>query len=117
MALDTVQDYLDRSRALLQDTIEPYRYGDDLLVSALNLAIMEARRIRPDMFESYLGSALPEYSTASLTDDVDIDVQYRSAFMYYMVGHAQLEDQEDNSDARATVFLNKFTAQLRTIEA
>ncbi len=117
MALGTVQDYLDRSRALLQDTIEPYRYDDETLVTALNMAIMEGRRIRPDLFESYLGGDLPEYLTSALTTSVDIDVQYRSAFLYYMVGHAQLSDNEDNSDARATVFLNKFTAQLRTIEA
>jgi hypothetical protein len=117
MALDTVQDYLDRARVLLQDKVEPYRYDDETLVAALNMAILEGRRIRPDLFEAYLNTTLPEYSEGSLATEVDIDVQYRTAFVYYMVGHAQLQDDESTNDQRATVFLNKFTAQLRTIEA
>lgn len=117
MALTTVQDYLDRCRVLLQDTIVPYRYADTDLVAALDMAIMEARRIRPELFQSYFGAALPQYSGGSMSANVDIDVQYRTAFMYYMVGHAQLQDDENTTDARATVFLQKFVAQLRTVDA
>lgn len=117
MALDTVQDYVTRSRTLLQDKIEPYRYGDDDLVAALNEGIMEGRRIRPDLFQAYLGEDLPEYSVAAMTTEVDIDPQYRTAFVYYMCGNAQLQDDENSEDARASMFLQKFTAQLRTIDA
>lgn len=117
MALDTVQDYLDRCRFLLQDTVATYRYSDDNLVEALNMAIMDGRRIRPDLFQDYLGTDLPEYSSAALSTEVDIDPQYRVAFVYYMCGIAQLTDDENNQDARATVFLNKFTAQLRSVDA
>lgn len=113
--LDTVAEYLTRARVLLQDQIVPYRYSDDELVEALNLAILEARRIRPDLFLSL--DALPEYSSGATSTLVTIDQMYRSAFLYYMVGHAQLRDEEDTSDSRAAVFMNKFIAQLSTVQA
>lgn len=118
-ALSTVQKYVDRSRALLQDTSAPYRYSDADLVAALNLAIIEARRLRPDLMRSFFRAVdgLPEYSESSLSAEVEIDVQYRMAFVYYIVGHTQLRDEEDVTDARASVFLNKFTSQLLAIQS
>lgn len=112
--LDTVAEYLTRARVLLQDTISPYRYTDDELVEGLNLAILEARRIRPDLF---LSNVLPEYSSASTATAVSVDYQYRVAMLYYIIGHATLRDQEEATDARAAVFLNKFISQLTTIQA
>jgi hypothetical protein len=115
MALDTVQDYVDRARVLLLDETTPYRYSDDSLVEALNLAILEMRRIRPDAMMSYFRTSLPSYTSASLSDTVAIDEQLRVAALYYVCGHAHLRDEEDTQDTRATAFLNKFTAQLLTI--
>lgn len=112
MALDTVQDYVDRARVLLLDTVEPYRYATDDLVENLNMGILEARRIRPDLLKSYFRTTLPDYSAASLSATVDIDPQYRVAFVYYICGQAQLRDNEEVQDSRAALFLNKFTSQL-----
>jgi hypothetical protein len=50
MALDVVQDYTKEVRRILQDAVAPYRYTDDNLVSALNMGLLEARRLRPDFF-------------------------------------------------------------------
>lgn len=116
-ALATVQDYVDRSRALLQDTAAPYRYSTEDLVAALNIAILEARRLRPDMFRAFFRSDLPEYDDGALSASVEIDQQYRMSFVYYIVGHTQLRDEEDVTDARASEFLNKFTSQLLSIGA
>jgi hypothetical protein len=107
-ALDTVADYIAQARVLLQDTIETYRYSDAEIRAALNLGMTEARRIRPDMFIGRL-DAVPFY-TASET--VDFDVQYRMALLYYIIGHVQLRDDEDTTDARAAALLTKFVAQL-----
>jgi hypothetical protein len=115
MALDTVQDYLDRARVLLLDTVEPYRYETVDLVEALNLGILEARRLRPDLLRSFFREDLPEFAIGDLTEEVDIDQQYRVSFVYYICGHAQLQDEEDVTDARASTFLNKFVAQLTGI--
>lgn len=118
MALGTVADYIAAARVLLQDTDSTaYRYLDTELVNALNMGILEARRLRPDLFFSYLGTSLPSYSTASLGASVAIDAQYRVAFVYYMCGQAQLRDEENTQDARSAVFLNKFVAQLQNLQA
>ncbi|MCA6318324.1 hypothetical protein [Phenylobacterium sp.] len=118
MALDTVGDYVARARVLMQDTVDaPYRYSNVELVEALNLALLEARRLRPDLMIAFFKTSIPTYSASSLTTAVSIDEQYRTAFLYYIVGHAQLRDEENTQDARASVFLNKFVSQLLTIMA
>lgn len=117
MALDTVQDYVVEVRRLLQDTVVPYRYSDTNMVSALNMGLLEARRLRPDLFmSSGLRNAVPDFSTVSMTE-VRMDPQYRPALVYYMAGQTQLMDEETTQDARASVFLNKFVSQLLTIAA
>ncbi len=115
-ALDTVAKFVTRARVLLQDTIETYRYSDAELVAALSLAILEARKIRPDLFlQAFIdGDSLQEF-TANDSTVVEIDEQYRTAFLYYMVGHAQLRDDEATTDPRAMAFLNKFTSQLLSL--
>lgn len=114
--LSTVSDYLIEARRLLQDEIRPYRYPDADLVDALNLGLMEARRIRPDLFIGRM-NAVPAYSTTALTAPVVFDLQYRSALLYYVVGHAELRDAESSQDARAGVMKNKFVAQLLTLQS
>ena len=116
MALDTVQDYIDRARTLLLDTYDaPYRYSTPDLVESLNMGIMEARRLRPDILQSYFNVSLPDFDMATLSATVPIDPQYRVAFVYYMCGQAQLRDDENDQDSRAVTFLNKFTSQMLTI--
>jgi len=114
-ALDTVQDYLDRSRVLLQDTVVPYRYSDEELVGNLNEAMMLARMKRPDLFLSAITAAVPDYDAGLLATAVTMDQQYRLAFVLYMVGFAQLRDEEGTTDQRAIALTDKFTSQLMTV--
>jgi len=115
MALSTVTQYISAARQLLQDEAIPYRYSDDDIVLALNLAIGEASRIRPDMFQDYMFTTLPTYTSGSPGDTVVVPAAYRMAFLYYIVGHNQLADQEDTTDARTSMLLNKFVAQLTSM--
>lgn len=117
MALDTVQDYIDRARVLLLDQVEPYRYPTEDLVEALNMGILEARRLRPDLLKSYFRTTLPEFTTSGMAASVPVDPQYRVAFVYYICGQAQLRDNEDNQDNRSAAFLNKFVSQMISIQA
>lgn len=117
MALDTVQDYIDRARVLLLDTVVPYRYADADLVENLNMGILEARKLRPDLLSGYFQTSLPDFSTANMNATVDFDPQYRVALVYYICGQAQLRDDENVQDSRAALFLNKFTGQLLSIVA
>ena len=108
--LATVANYITADRGLLQDETTPYRYSDANIVLGLNIGLLEARRLRPDLF---LGIAAgPEHSSGSPSATVALDEQYRSALMYYIVGHIQLRDEEDTSDARATALLTQFRSQL-----
>ena len=108
-ALDTVGKITDYARVFLQDIIEPYRYPTADLISALNNGLMDARRLRPDLF-LYTPTEVPSYSATSET--IDIDQQYRMALVYYIVGQAQFRDEEDVSDARAASFLAQFNQVL-----
>jgi len=117
MALDTVNDYLVSARRLLLDEAEPYRYPTADLVDALNFAFLEARRLRPDLLLSRFRSTLPSYSASNLSAAVDVDPQYRMAFLYFVCGQAQLRDDENTQDQRAGGFMAKFIAQLQTISA
>ena len=112
MALETVDLYVEAARSLLLDETEPYRYSDDLLILGLNLGLMEARRIRPDLFIDV--ATVPTYDTG---ETVAFDQQYRVSLLYYIVGNAQLHDDEDTRDARAGTFLNKFVSQLSVIQS
>lgn len=116
-ALETVQDYVDRARVLLLDQTAPYRYSDSILVEALNMAILEGRRIRPDLFRSFFRATdgMPEYLTSAMGASVSIDQMYRVPFVYYIVGHTQMIDEEDVSDQRAVAMMKMFTQQLLSI--
>lgn len=111
-ALDTVGKIIGYSRVLLQDTLFPYRYPDDQLIDILNFSLMDARRLRADLFldQPTIPVQVPTYTT--LADAVTIDQQYRLALVYFVVGHAHLRDEEDTQDARAAAMIMKFTQML-----
>lgn len=112
MALETVADYITEARTLLLDETAPFRYSDVSIVSALNLAIGESSRIRPDLWLAYFEAALPGYFAAFPATVVDIPAAYRMAFIYFIIGHCQLRDDEDTSDARAGQLISKFSSSL-----
>lgn len=116
MALDTVGQIIARARTLLQDTVDPFRYLTPDLIASLNEACMEARRLRPDLYLRTQNQSMPSFTAEAdaVTED-KIPSEYRPAFIYYIVGKSQLEDDEANQDQRSTIFLNKFTAQMLQI--
>jgi predicted HAD superfamily phosphohydrolase len=129
VALKTINDYVCRARGLLQDLVAPYRYSDALLMAGLNLAMGEISRIRPDIVladrysqgTSETDQTVPfdelVFDSIVPSDDVPVPPQHRMALLMFMVGYAQLHDNEDVEDARAAALLNKFVAQLLTVAA
>ena len=63
----------------------PYRYKDEELVSALNIALVNAHRLRRDLFLKY--TTTPNYPVLAATE-VDIDEGYRRAILFFICGHA-----------------------------
>lgn len=114
-ALDTITDYISDARVILQDTLAPYRYDDDSLVTAMNVTLLEGRRLRPDLFvyrrrrpnESGVQSFQANDGTV-----LEMEEQFRLAFLHGMCAHALERDQEDIQDARATMFINVFNEML-----
>lgn len=112
-ALETVSDYIDDVRVLLQDTISPYRYDDASLLTALNLTLLETRRLRPDLFvfRSHQAVKVPSFTSNDDTE-VEIEPQFRLALVYGVMAHALARDQEDVQDARASTFMDTFQYML-----
>lgn len=109
MALETVADYVAYARELLQDEKNaPYRYSDASLVRGLSLALLEAKKLRPDLF---LNQTIPTFTTNDSTT-VPIDEIYRVPMVYYVCGIAQLRDDEEVTDQRAAGFLSMFQSKL-----
>lgn len=109
--LTTVPDYIRSVRRLLQDQRRPYRYSDNAIVEALNMALLEARRLRADLFVTRFGNKVPCFSEDS-DDDVPMEPQFRLGFVHGIVWQVLEQDQEDVNDARAATFMASFHAML-----
>ncbi len=119
--LETVEDYISDARTLLQDTIKPYRYGDDSMFVAFNVTILEAYRLRPDLFRFHMENGSREHSPPSFSfidsRDFHVDHAFRLAFVYGTVAHALARDQEDVQDSRSNSFMNLFNSILIGVRA
>lgn len=135
-----VTHYVVVARLQLQDEIAPYRYTDQILVRALNHALSELGRIRPDMFldlkymrplrRGDIEDGFPAiYSTGDIGVDnsgnylegkgtlVPIPARYVPPVEYFINGWVQLVDVTDTQDQRAQGFLSKFQQQVLTVNA
>ena len=109
----TVADYVADARTILQDLIPGYRYDDLSLLTALNVAMLEARRIKPELFVYNLAVNGQVQAFQEVDETyVEIEPQFRLAIVHGLIGHALERDQEDYQDQRATAFLALFTQGL-----
>ena len=63
---------------------------------------------------------VPFVDTAGTIDKskvITLDPMYRSSLVYYIVGRAQLRDDEPTTDQRAGAMLQKFIGQMLTIQS
>lgn len=115
MALETVTKMIGSARVLLQDTLVEYRHSDAVLLDALNTGLIEAYRIRPDLF-LFQEDGVPAYTVVNTTA-IAIDQQFLPALLYFIVGHVTLQDEEGEQDSRAERFISKFTGKLLAVAA
>lgn len=110
--LNSVADYVAEARVLLQDVVEPFRYDDASLLTAINLTLLDASRLRSDLF--VFNDADGQVQAFANVDDtyVEMEPQFRLAILHGLCGHAMERDQEDYQDSRASAFLGMFTAGL-----
>lgn len=113
--LETITDYINDGRTLLQDVDPPYRYDDPSLVAAMNVTLLEARRIRPDLFV-YRRLVTGHRGVQSFqTNDgsvLHMEEQFRLGILYGMLAQALIRDEEDIQDERAGSFMKAFNGTL-----
>jgi len=124
MALNTVADYSSDVRVLVQDTVPAFRYTDLEFLTALNVTLLEARRLRADIFIGQPFASPPQdytsgdettspYVAANDTTDLTwIDQQFRLGLVLGTVAHLLARDQEDVQDARSAMFMQGFNTIL-----
>lgn len=109
----TIGDCITEARRILQDTVTPYRWTDDDLYDALNLALSEARRMRPDLFLADLfATTATVYTAADAATAFPIWDAYMVAIVAFVVGWASLRDDQFADDGRSLKFLATLKAQL-----
>lgn len=118
--LSTVQDYVNDARTLLQDKISPFRYSDDELVTALNIALLDTRRVRADLFlGDGTATSLSSVQNFTVPDTtvVNIEQAFRLAVLFGVCAHALARDQEDVQDARSAAFMELWRKKLLSLDA
>ena len=95
-----------------------YRYTDADMMDAFNGAMLETRNKRPDLFLAMgLRTPVPIYVLTDTTTVFPIDEFYYPAFLYYLVGRAELREDTFSEDSRAVSLMNKFSSQLISVQA
>lgn len=114
--MPTVGDAIDQARTLLHDrNAQLYRYSTADLVAYLNNGLLEARRVRPDLFRAYIGQSVPQFTTADLLEEFPIDPMFFPQLVFYITGFAELRDDEFAVDNRAVTLMTQFTTKMLTV--
>lgn len=108
----TYQNLIDEARELLQDTDEEgYRWSTDMLRNQLNRGLQELGRLRPDAFYSTFVTddiVIPEVGDGDLSTNFPIPMQFYNPLVAWVVGYAELIEDEFATDGRAIALVTQF---------
>ncbi len=119
----TYQNLVSEARVLLQDTDTTVRrYSDTKLIDILNRGLQDLARIRPDSFyDLYSSNSLnvvelvessPGAGQTIWTDNFSIEMQFYPPLVSYLVGVAEIVDDEYTEDGRAAFLLSQFRSSV-----
>ena len=108
----TVGQVVSAARAIIQDTRPTFRITDADLAGYVSEAIAEARRMRPDLFASTFRNPMPYYTPANFNTVLPIPDFYFTHIVNYVVGRADLREDEFAQDGRAITLLTAFGVAL-----
>lgn len=114
----TYQTAINEAREILQDSEEPYRYSDVIMLNILNRALQELARIRPDAFWSTFSIddiVVPEVSTGTLSTNFPLPMQFYLPIVSFIVAWAEVVDDEFTADGRAGLLLTQFKQQVLSL--
>src|SRR5450631_3835128 len=101
----SIDDVMTEARAVINDSVLPYRFQPALLLSIFNTAIREIYRYRPDAFIGNFtpgvlsANAMPTYELADFGQAPAVlfpcdDRLFFSPVVFYVAGKAELSDDE-----------------------
>lgn len=112
----TYSQVIQRARRILQDEdVDNYRYSDESLADSVNDALLEVRRVRPDLFLSDSFVVTDVILADMDTTNIPVEDFYFQSLVYLVSGYAMLRDDEYSLDSRAVNLLNKGVAQLLSV--
>jgi hypothetical protein len=117
-----IDDAVAEARTLINDSMVPYRYTDQQVVTALNTALRDLYLFRPDAYIGNFTSGVlsnnpvPTYVAATdLGQNIAFPVDDRlffSPITFYMAGRIELSDDEFTDNSRAAQLLSMFRNML-----
>lgn len=115
----TYENLVFESREMLQDTdVDEPRYADSTLLNILNRGLQDLGRIRPDIaYTLFTANSLniPEIVESGAgagqinwDDPFGLEMQFYPTMLSYLVGVAEITDDEYTEDGRAALFMQAF---------
>lgn len=115
----TYENLVFESREMLQDTdADDPRYADSTLLNILNRGLQDLGRIRPDIaYTLFTANSLniPEIvesgagaGQVNWDDPFGLEMQFYPTMLSYLVGVAEITDDEYTEDGRAALFMQAF---------
>lgn len=119
----TYKNVITEARVLLQDTDSAgYRYSETILLAICNRGLQAIARVRPDAcYDLYADNSLevpelveesPDGDQVIYTASFGLEMQFFNPLLSYIVGIAELVDDEYTEDGRAVMLLRAFKAEL-----
>ena len=108
----TVASIIDEVQAFMQD-IGAIRYAMTRYISALNAALAEGYRLRPDF---YRGIYQPPRYTVDDYNNAETLLSWPETYLWplimFCVGYVELTDAQGNEDTRGAAFTTAFVQKL-----
>jgi len=100
-----IADFVRQVRETVQD-LDGDRYTDSRIVAAINMGILEMRRMRPDYFIGRYGE--PPYQAVDATEVYPLAMETMPALVMYAVGFLAMADDEEGANALAQQGMQVF---------
>lgn len=108
----TIGDVITEARSYIQDTVEEYRFTDADMVTYLNDALVEVKRLRPDFYIGSYDSDVTVYTTSDFGTTFPINEQAYTPCAYFVAASASMRDDEHEVDARTASLMQMFSIKL-----
>lgn len=109
----TVLDVKTRVRSILKDNVDPERYNDTDMLNAINDALLEVRRVRPDLYLKRANFVVPVLVADG--DKLPIEDTFFNSIVYFTAAYMMFRDDEFSVDSRASQLMAKATGQLLAV--